>query len=102
MSNQELESDSGKQDLSLLSEQQISAAIKQLGEHNPNLACELCKKGQWMVAPHLVACVPVNATTLHIVLGGSIYPQCLLICKHCGNTKYINAFALGVVKPIAK
>ncbi|MFQ5953767.1 MAG: hypothetical protein ACE5JZ_01725 [Kiloniellales bacterium] len=32
-------------------------------------------------------------------LGGTTYPQAMLVCKACGHTEYYNLIALGIVQP---
>ena len=57
--------------------------------------CDICDSSQWTVADDLVMPMPFVGGPL--TLGGSQYPQVMLICTSCGNTKYINAVLANVI-----
>lgn len=60
--------------------------------------CRECGEKQIVVADDLVSPVIYQGG---LVLGGSAYPQGMLICNNCGNTRFFNAVILGVVPPKA-
>lgn len=60
-----------------------------------NRACEVCSSSNWSLSEDLVTPVALSAGSL--MLGGRSYPQLMLICKNCGNTKYFNAVIMGIV-----
>ncbi len=33
-----------------------------------------------------------------LIVGGPTYPQVMIVCTVCGNTKYFNAVIMGVVE----
>lgn len=57
-------------------------------------ACQVCKTGQYTIAPHLVT--PMINQNGGVLVGGPSYPQAMLICGHCGHTRFHNVIALGV------
>jgi hypothetical protein len=65
-------------------------------ETRPAPKCEMCKVAKWTIAHRLVSPVAIHGHTLNL---GSAFPQVMVICTNCGNIKYLNALACGVVKP---
>lgn len=57
--------------------------------------CEICNTNSWSLAEDVVVAMPLNDKK--IVLGGRSYPQIMLVCKNCGNTKYFNAVTMGII-----
>lgn len=74
---------------------QFKQLIDAINKRVPKAAhCRSCGKNQVSVAPHAVSPLVIhNGGTL---LGGTTYPQIMLICGHCGETRYHNAVVLGV------
>jgi len=62
--------------------------------------CEICKKQDWNISQHIVA-PPTFTETSSLSVGGFTYPQFMLLCNNCGNTKYFNAVISGIVKGIS-
>lgn len=62
--------------------------------------CEVCGSGNWTLAEDLVMPVPFSGNAL--MIGGPTYPQVMVICNGCGNTKYFNAVMMGVLQPEKK
>jgi len=70
-------------------------AIRWLNRCLPNLKCECCGEGKWILSDNIVT---MPNYTGGIVLGGNILPHIPLICSNCGNTKFFNAITMGVIK----
>ncbi len=62
-----------------------------VNKHN----CEICNNNTWSLAEDIVTAMPLYDKS--IVLGGRSYPQVMLVCKNCGNTKYFNAVTMGLI-----
>ena len=79
-----------------LSKEQIDEAIAWVNKHSMtwDKKCEFCAGGGWTVSPDLVA--PVVFTGGY-VLGGDAYPQFMMMCNNCGNTKYFNAVVAKII-----
>lgn len=58
--------------------------------------CECCGKDHFMLQDHIVA-PPLFSGGL--IVGGVAYPQAMIVCANCGNTKYVNAIMAGIVTP---
>jgi hypothetical protein len=58
--------------------------------------CEVCGISSWTIAEDLVMPMPFVGGGL--VVGGISYPQVMVICNNCGNTKYFNTVIMGVEK----
>lgn len=57
--------------------------------------CLVCESNQWTMGEHMVA--PIKMTDGGgIVVGGSSYPQVMLVCSNCGYTLYFNAPLIGI------
>ena len=59
------------------------------------IVCTVCGENSWLVGEHLVA-PPIHAQGL--LLGGTSYPQAMLICVNCAHTVYFNAVIMGLLK----
>lgn len=57
--------------------------------------CEICDSEEWVLAGDLVRS-PIFSPDGY-VFGGHSYPQCMMVCSKCGNTKFLNAVVLGVI-----
>lgn len=65
-----------------------------------NQTCEICHFKTWTIAEDLVMPMPFSGN--NITFGGSTYPQLMVICSNCGNTKYFNAVIAKLVEPEIK
>ncbi len=63
---------------------------------NNKMGCETCGSSHWSVQDHIVT--PIVLQNNSIQLGGVSYPQAMVICNNCGNTKYYNAVMMGLVQ----
>lgn len=61
----------------------INAKVKEAGR------CPECKELAITVADQIVS--PIRLEGGNFQLGGPIYPQIMLVCTNCGNTRYFNA-----------
>jgi hypothetical protein len=92
-----------------VSEESPSASVSQLtteerdrlvallaGKGGPK-TCELCGAAEWQMGEHLVSPLIVNRieTGIRMDLTGRVHTSALLICKNCGNTKFLNLNVLG-------
>lgn len=84
-------------ELSLEQRQKIADWLQARGVPKP---CTSCGSSQWSLASHLVT--PVLMQGLSVTLGGTSYPQAMLICGHCGRTDYFNVLKMGILKPEGK
>lgn len=62
-----------------------------------NRNCDFCGSNSWVLSQDIVTNLLINADG-NISLGGQTYPQIMLICKNCGNTKYFNAVIMGLME----
>ena len=58
--------------------------------------CEICLQKTWTLAQDVV--MPITYNNKGFQLGGPSYPQIMLICKNCGNTKYFNTVVMDIIK----
>lgn len=59
--------------------------------------CEICDNYDWNISQHIIA-PAVFSNNFSLSVGGETYPQFMVLCNNCGNTKYINAVISGIVK----
>lgn len=64
--------------------------------------CPICKHTRWLVGQHLVASSIVSSGGHITLLGGPTYPFVQILCQNCGNTQFLNAVVMGIVKPLEK
>jgi hypothetical protein len=64
----------------------------------PGVPCELCgNSNKWFVGEYIVA--PPNLGEGGVRLPtGFYYPAVPVLCSNCGNTKYLNAIVIGIIK----
>lgn len=65
-----------------------------IAEKCQGLSCEACHKSSWLLGNDIVMPIIFNG---NINIGGPVYPQAMLICTNCGNTKYFNIALMGLV-----
>jgi predicted nucleic-acid-binding Zn-ribbon protein len=73
----------------------ISEAIQKKWVHN-TLLCDICNSKAWEMSDELV--VPLTFKSGGVSVGGTAYPQVLITCTNCGNTRYFNAVVIGALK----
>ena len=57
---------------------------------------EICGGTDWTISNDIVA--PLKIDNIGIKLDGEVYPQAMIICSSCANTKYFNVVAIGITK----
>ena len=57
--------------------------------------CSACGRDKWIFAEHLVM-PPRFSREGGVALGGTVYPQCMVICSYCGLTRFHNAALMGI------
>lgn len=57
--------------------------------------CPICRKNTWTIVDDLVS--PNISRDGGLVIGGTSYPQVMVICGNCAHTLYFNAVMIGVV-----
>ena len=60
----------------------------------PAPVCEFCGNRDWSIQDDLICINVVKEETLELT--GRSYPLKVLICSHCGNTKFINVLAANI------
>lgn len=67
-------------------------ALKWLDEKWPvdKQICDICGSTQWTIGEEMVTTIVVSKAKI-INLNGNTYPNFVIICNNCGNTKYFNA-----------
>jgi predicted nucleic-acid-binding Zn-ribbon protein len=61
-----------------------------------NRKCEICSSQNWSLSQDVV--MPITYSNKGLELGGRSYPQVMLTCKNCGNTKYFNTVVMGIIE----
>jgi hypothetical protein len=59
--------------------------------------CEICSTNRWSISEDIVAPIIVEENN-NLNIGGKTYPQIMLICSYCGNTKYFNVALMNILK----
>lgn len=77
------------------SKEKQELAQKWLNDKWKNRTCECCGRNTWTLAEDLV--MPMTFTGGGLVLGGPTYPQIMVICTNCGNSKTFNAILAKVI-----
>jgi hypothetical protein len=70
-------------------EEKLSTAIRGFPK------CEMCGTNQWRLEQHTVTPIIFGRA---LQIGGTVYPQVMLSCVHCGNVKYFAAKPMGILK----
>lgn len=81
-------------------ERKKKKALEWINEKCPNLICECCQQKSWILTEDMVMPMPFVGGGL--IVGGPTYPQVMIVCTVCGNTKYFNAVVMGVVEKEGK
>lgn len=94
-----------KKNKSDLTEKQKIQAKEWINKHSPDdLTCQVCKTTKWILGDMFVAPPSYIPQTQQgaggISIGGSLYPLVPIICDNCGNTLFINAVMMGLIKGI--
>lgn len=89
-------------DPALLTDNQIQFIADKINELAPNsAACPICGRGKYEVATHLVS-PTVFQPGGGLMIGGAGYPLVMLICNHCGHTRFHNAVLTKVINASGK
>jgi len=85
-----------KVDPYLLSVSQMDAIKDWLTEkEKKDASCEICGNETWIIQEHLVAPLIFGKS---YTFGNRAYPHAIIVCSKCGNTKFINAAMMGILK----
>ena len=74
-------------DLSLDDKEEIMAWLKK--HWVTEKTCPICTRNHWIVGGHIVT--PTRMRNGGMDLGGTTYPQFMIVCGNCGFTHYFNA-----------
>lgn len=78
-----------------LTEEERERAAEWFQQHwAGNTNCTSCDRNQWIIGEHIVA-PPLFAKG--VILGGTAYPQIMVVCGYCAHTVYYNAIIMGVM-----
>lgn len=58
--------------------------------------CAICKDRNWSVQEYLSA--PFTATTEGTFRSDAVYPYAQVMCQTCGNTHFVNASLIGIMR----
>ncbi len=58
--------------------------------------CEICGGNHWAVQEHSVT--PIILKDGGLQLGGNAYPQVMVVCQSCSNTKYFNTVIMDAIE----
>jgi hypothetical protein len=58
--------------------------------------CEVCGGGNWSIQEHSVT--PIILKNGGFQLGGNAYPQVMVVCGNCSNTKYFNTVIMDAIE----
>ena len=70
----------------------LDKIAEKLNQRIASARCEVCSTGRYSIAPHSVS--PMIVQNGSVMLGGASYPQAMLVCDHCGNTRFHNLMVL--------
>lgn len=72
-------------------------AIKWLEEKwlKTHRKCEVCGHDQWALGDDLIT--PLAFSPNSIDIGNKNYPNVLLMCNNCGNSKFFNAVIMKIL-----
>jgi hypothetical protein len=83
--------------MKLTSEQKTTALDRLRALASKPSACSVCGQETWSLGDHVFQVSEFDPTIVGIK--GSLYPIVPLFCVTCGNTHFLNALLLGVMKP---
>ena len=82
-----------------LSPEEKDRALAWLKRHAPDgFRCYVCGNKAWHLADHFVT-PTASRPDAPLMLGGTVYPQFMLVCLTCGHTVYFNAVLSGIIQP---
>jgi len=61
--------------------------------------CPISGHTDWTIVDHLISPAVYTQGGMQVV-GGSAYPQVMVVCQGCGYTVYFNAVKMGIVPPL--
>jgi len=79
-----------------MDQDQRAKFLQFLNEKWKDQTCEVCKNGTWTISGDSVT--PVILKSGGMTLGGMAYPQTMVSCLTCGNTKFFNTVITGFYK----
>lgn len=84
---------------SSLSKEQETKALEWLSKKwdETKHTCEICSSVHWMILGDIVT-PSVYHPNGALFIGGNTYPQFMVMCQSCGNTKYFNAVMSGIIE----
>ena len=74
----------------LLSAEEKQKVIKWLHDKWKGVVCPYSQDSNWIVGDHAVMPMVVGEGGA-TVIGGTSYPQVMVVCKTCGHTVFLNA-----------
>jgi len=77
------------------SQEKQEKTIKWIEEKWQHKECELCKQNKWIIQDFL--CFAPRYEGGGLTIGGQVAPNVTLVCKNCGNTKFLNAAIMGLL-----
>lgn len=84
-----------------MSPEEIAKIIKYLQGFGKAPTCEVCKNESWGVSEHLVSPIPFAPLPFISIPYTSsspvAYPQFMICCTKCQNTKYFGAVLAGII-----
>jgi hypothetical protein len=85
-------------DQTRLTQDQKTRIADWLNKHTDNNApkCPFCGSDVWVIGDHLIQ-LQVASLSGNLVLGGTAYPQVMLVSSPCGHTVFFNAVMLGLM-----
>ena len=78
-----------------LSEGQKAKFKKWLNDKGKNFPCPFCQENSWTIPDHLIEGLRFSGKGLQI--GGSSYPQVVLVCNNCAYVRYFMAVRIGLL-----
>ncbi len=74
-------------------EEMKKKVIEWIQAKNALKQCECCGANAWFMSDQVVSPVIYAGS---MVVGGTAFPQVMLVCKNCGNTKYFNVLVMNL------
>lgn len=70
-------------------------ALSWINSKWPIKKCEVCQSQIWEMSDFIVAAPRFEGG---IIIGGTIAPHVMVMCKNCSNTKFFNAVVMGLIE----
>ena len=78
-----------------LTEDQKNRAVAWVEKKTNSSPCYSCGKRSFLITDHLVTPIVIGQNN-SMSIGGTSYPQFMVVCANCGNTTYYNAVISGI------